>query len=81
MRTDFKKTTHKYKGFVIHGTQYNSCGGYVLAGRHFVEGGIKRNYTMTKDGRYIFNPNQITERLKDAKEQIDDYIKRHGIKT
>ena len=74
MRADLKKTTHNYRGFTIHGTQYKTCGGYVLGGRHFVEGGIARNYNVKKDGRYIFNPNDLLTTLKFTKEEIDRYI-------
>lgn len=75
-RFDLKKTTHNYKGFVIQGTQRRTEGGYVLGGRHFVEGGITRQYTVKKDGKYIWNPNDIFGKLTHVKEEIDDYIKR-----
>lgn len=75
-RLKLKATKHNYKGFEIIGTSYVSSGGYVLGGRHFVEGGIKRNYNIKKDGKFIFNPHNIIETLKFAKEEIDDYLKR-----
>jgi len=71
---DLKATKHNYKGFTIIGTQYRTSGGYVLGGRHFVEGGIARNYNVLKDGKYIFSPNDLLTTLKDAKEEIDRYI-------
>ena len=79
MRFDLKKTTHKYKGFLIHGDQVKSPGGYVLGGRHFIEGGIKRNYVITKNDKCIFNPGTIISKLKDAKEEIDEYLIRKNI--
>lgn len=79
MRSDFKKTTHTYKGFVIHGGQVRSSGGYVLGGRYFIEGGIKRNYSITIDGKHIFSPGTIISKLKDAKEEIDEYLIRKNI--
>lgn len=75
MRVNLKKTIHHYKGFEIHGTQRRTSGGYVLGGRHFVEGGIARTYVITKDGKYIFN-SCVIEKLKYAKEEIDQYIQR-----
>lgn len=69
-----KETKHHYKGFDIIGTHYISEGGYVLGGRHFVEVGFKRNYNIMKNGKYVINPNYIFERLKDAKEEIDEYL-------
>ncbi len=78
---NIKETKHTYKGFVIIGTTRLTEGGYVLGGRHFVEGGIKRNYNIKKNDRYVFNPNEIIETLKFAKEEIDDYIKRKEIKS
>jgi len=81
LREDFKKTEHKYKGFLIKGDQYNTSGGYVLGGRYYVEGGIARNYHILKDGKFVFNPNNIIEKLQDAKEMIDDYLKRKNEKN
>lgn len=70
-----KETLHKYKGYEIIGTTYTSCGGYVLGGRHFVEGGVKRNYNIKKDGRFVINPKCIFEKLTHAKDEIDRLIK------
>lgn len=81
MRYNLKETKHNYKDFVIVGSQRSTSGGYVLGGRHYVEGGITRNYHVIKDGKYFFNPNNIIERLKDAKEQIDDYLARQQNKN
>lgn len=69
-----KETKHNYRGYEIIGTVYQSSGGYVLGGRHFVEGGLKRNYNIKKDDRYVINPNVIFERLKDAKQEVDRLI-------
>lgn len=69
-----KETKHIYKGFEIIGTHYISCGGYVLGGRYFVEGGLKRNYNIKKDGKFIVNPYCLFEKLSHAKEYIDNYI-------
>lgn len=76
---DIKNTEHFYKGYKIIGTSYLSSGGYVLGGRHFVEGGLKRTYRIIKDGKYVFHPGDIIETLKYAKELIDDHIiKKNG---
>ena len=69
-----KDTTHFYKGYEIIGTFYISSGGWVLGGRHFINGGVKRNYNIKKDGRYIFHTDQIIEKLNYAKEEIDRLI-------
>lgn len=77
---DIKETKHEYRGYTIIGSTIRTQGGYVLGGRHFKEGGLKRNYNIMKDGRYIFSKNEIIERLKHAKEEIDDYIQRKSEK-
>lgn len=69
-----KDTAHSYKGFEIIGTTYNSSGGWVLGGRHYVEGGLKRNYNIKKDGCFMINPSVILETLKYTKEYIDEYL-------
>ena len=69
-----KETKHSYKGYDIIGTTYISSGNWVLGGRHFIEGGIKRNYNIKKDGKYVVNPYIIFETLKFAKEEIDRII-------
>jgi hypothetical protein len=69
-----KDTSHTYKGFEIIGTTYNSQGGWVLGGRHYVEGGIKRNYNIKKDGRFVIHPSAIFETLKFTKQYIDEYL-------
>lgn len=69
-----KDTHHKYKGYDILGSTRITQGGWVLGGRHYVEGGIKRNYQIKKDGKYTVNPNDIFEKLKHAKEYIDEII-------
>ena len=71
-----KNTEHTYKGFTIKGTHYLSSGGEVLGGRHFVEGGLKRNYNILKNGKLVINPHCIIETLKDAKLEVDEYIER-----
>lgn len=76
IRPDFKKTLHHYKGFTIHGDQYNTEGGWVLGQRYYIDGGIKRNYIIKKDGKPIFKF-CIIETLKYAKQEIDEYIKRN----
>ena len=69
-----KDTKHHYRGYDILGTTYQTSGGYVLGGRHFVEGGVARNYNITKDGKYVINPNTIYEKLYHAKEEVDRLI-------
>jgi len=69
-----KETVHKYKGFEIIGTFYHSSGGYVLGNRCFKEGGLKRNYNIKKDGKYILDPYTIIEKLSHAKEEVDRII-------
>lgn len=69
-----KETTHSYKGYEIVGTHYLSEGGWVLGGRHYAEGGLKRNYNIKKDGKLKVNPNNIFEKLKHAKEFIDEHL-------
>ena len=75
-RFELKETKHNYKGYEIIGTSRISLGGYVLGGRHFIEGGIKRNYNVKKDGKFIFSPNDIIETLKSAKQEVDEYLTR-----
>lgn len=72
-----KDTSHKYKGFEIIGTTYQSCGGWVLGGRHYVDGTLKRNYNLKKDGKYILNPNSIYEKLSEMKEEVDRLIEKY----
>lgn len=69
-----KDTRHIYKGYEIIGTHFFSSGGYVLGGRHFVDGGVKRNYNIKKDGKFRINPNTIFATLKDTKEYIDEFL-------
>jgi len=69
-----KDTHHKYKGYDILGSTRITQGGWVLGGRHYVEGGIKRNYQIKKDGKFVVNPNDIFEKLNHAKEYIDEII-------
>ena len=69
-----KDTKHNYRGFEIIGTAYESEGGYVLGGRHYVEGGFKRNYNIKFNGKFVYNPNNIIELLRYAKETIDEYL-------
>jgi hypothetical protein len=69
-----KDTKHIYKGFEVIGTSYNSVGGWVLGGRHYVEGGVKRNYNIKKKGVFVINPSMIFSKLKYAKEYIDEYL-------
>lgn len=69
----FKDTEHKYKEFTIKGRQIRTQGGYVLGGRHFVEGGFKRNYIIVKDNLRYY-PSSIIGTLKDAKEIVDSII-------
>lgn len=73
-----KETKHSYRGYEIIGTTFVSDGGYVLYGRHFVEGGLKRNYNIKKNGKYVYHPDTIFEKLKHAKEEIDDIINRNN---
>jgi hypothetical protein len=75
-KNDFKKTEHPYKGFKIMGGQVSTQGGYVLGGRHFVEGGFQRNYRIIKDNRQYYC-GCIISRLKDAKEIVDDLLKKN----
>jgi hypothetical protein len=69
-----KNTNHTYKGYQILGRTRITQGGWVLGGRHYVEGGVKRNYQIKKDGKFVVNPNDIFEQLKHAKEYIDEVI-------
>jgi len=69
-----KETKHAYKGYDIIGTTYVSEGSYVLYGRYFKEGGVKRNYNIKKNGKYVFNPYNIIEKLSYAKEMIDELL-------
>lgn len=73
---DFKKTEHKYKGFEIKGRQVRTQGGWVLGGRHFVEGGSKRNYLIVKDGMQYYKGCLIST-LKDAKEIVDELLNKN----
>lgn len=76
-----KETLHHYRGYDIIGTHYISSGGPVLGGRYDVPAGAyKRTYHVKKDGRYVFHPGVIIEYLKDAKEEIDEYIERQEVK-
>ena len=70
----FKETKHNYKGYEIIGTTYLSSGGWVLGGRHYVEGGTKRNYNIKKDGKFRVGPGNIFEKLSYAKEFIDEQL-------
>jgi hypothetical protein len=79
MRADFKKTEHTYRGYHIKGRQVRTQGEYVLGGRHYVEGGIKRNYLIVKDNRQYYS-GCIISSLKEAKEIVDDLIKRNEVK-
>lgn len=72
-----RDSKHTYRGFTILGRTFRSTGGYVLGGRHFVEGGEKRTYKIVKDGYYVINPSCIISTLKDAKIEVDEYIKRN----
>lgn len=74
-----KNTIHKYKGYEILGSTRIIQGGWVLGGRHYIEGGIKRNYQIKKEGKHVVNPNDIFEQLKHAKEYIDYLIDKNGI--
>lgn len=76
IRCDFKKTEHLYKGYRLLGRQYRTHGGYVLGGRHFIEGGTKRNYLIVKGGMQ-YCKGCIFERLKDAKRFIDEHLEIH----
>lgn len=67
----FKETKHSYKGYEIIGSSRQTEGGYVLGGRHYKEGGSKRNYNIKKDGKFRISPNEILETLREAKEFID----------
>lgn len=69
-----KETKHNYKGYEIIGTHYISSGGWVLGGRHYAEGGIKRNYNIKKGGKFRVHPNEIFEKLSDAKWFIDEIL-------
>lgn len=69
-----KDTNHTYKSYEILGRTRITQGGWVLGGRHYVEGGVKRNYQIKKDGKFVTNPNDIFEQLKHAKEYIDEVI-------
>ena len=69
-----KQTLHTYKGYEIIGTYYLSSGSIVLGGRHYVEGGLKRNYNIKKDGKFKVNPNDIFEKLSHVKEFIDEHL-------
>ena len=71
-----KNTFHKYKGYDIIGSTRNTIGGWVLGGRHYIEGGVKRNYNIKKDGKFVANPNDIFEQLKHAKAYVDYLIEK-----
>lgn len=75
---DIKDSRHLYRGFEILGTYRRTEGGWVLGGRHYKEGGIKRNYNIKLNGKYFIHPDMIYETLKDAKDEIDQYYKQKG---
>lgn len=71
---DIKETKHNYKGYEIIGSSRLTEGGWVLGGRHYIEGGLKRNYNIKKDGKFRISPNEIFETLKETKEFIDNHL-------
>jgi hypothetical protein len=72
---DIKDTQHLYKGFVIKGTYYISEGMQVLGGRHWTNGGMKREYKIIMDDGFVYMDKYLIEKLKDAKEYVDEFIK------
>lgn len=73
-----KETKHYYRGCEIIGTYYISSGGSVLGGRYDIPPGAhKRNYIVKKHGKYLWNPKCIVEKLKDAKEEIDEILDKY----
>jgi hypothetical protein len=74
---NYPDTEHEYKGFRILGRSRWTEGGYVLGGRHYKEGGPTRNYWIVKpDGYMLWPKGQVIPRLKDAKDLVDDHLKR-----
>ena len=69
---------HKYKGFEIVKSSYVSSGGYVLGGRHFIEGGVKTNYNIKYNGKYVIHKDVIFDKLKYAKDEIDRLLDENG---
>jgi 8-oxo-dGTP pyrophosphatase MutT (NUDIX family) len=74
---NIKNTSHNYKGYVISGVSYATSGGWVLGGRHFREGGVKRTYRISKDGHFKIHPSLLIHSLKDAKDMIDEILKKN----
>lgn len=70
-----KETTHKYNGFTIKGTSYWSGGVQVLGGRHWTQGGLKREYKIFTDEGKPYMDKYLLRTLSDAKKEIDDCLK------
>jgi len=70
------ETKHIYKGYEIIGTFYESEGTEIFHSGYYRESTIKRNYNIKKDGRYVINPYCIIEKLKYAKEMIEELIEK-----
>ncbi|MEX0596382.1 MAG: hypothetical protein WD512_07760 [Candidatus Paceibacterota bacterium] len=74
-RHEPKQTKHHYRGYDILGTYYETESRRMLGGRYWSEGGAKRrNYNIQKDGNYVLNPWVIIDKLKYAKEVVDELI-------
>ena len=71
-----KDTKLLYRGYEIYGGTYISSGNWVLGGRHFKEGGLKRTYRIQKDGVFSIHPSCLITTLGYAKEMIDELIKK-----
>ncbi len=78
---EIKDTVHYYKGFEIIGTYIFTLGGWVLGGRYYKEGGIKRNYNIKYNGKFARHPDTIYETLKEVKEEIDKAIEKRNEKV
>ena len=63
-RPEPKHTMHHYKGYDILGTHYTETR----------SGANKRTYNIQKGGKYVVTPELILERLKDAKEYVDEEL-------
>lgn len=67
-RPEPKFTKHPYKGFKILGSHYTDPPKY----------GKKRTYLILKDDEYVFSPEIIIPKLKDAKGMVDEIIENSG---